>query len=191
LTNDYPINEINKRINKCKQKSNNPTPPPTNDLETRITIPFFRGVSEKISRILRRHEFQVSYHPGTKVSAMVSTQKDKVDPQDREGIYKVNCSTCSKTYIGETGRSFKVRLKEHQAALRNAKPNSSALALHVIEGTDQDHIIDWDNSHLIDFESRYWNRKYKEAIYINKHKTNSLNLDAGLEINPIWKTTLE
>ena len=36
-------------------------------------------------------------------------------PQDiYECVYKLTCKNCNKTYIGETGRAFGVRLQEHR-----------------------------------------------------------------------------
>ena len=35
------------------------------------------------------------------------------DEYDGTGVYKLNCSDCSQFYIGQTGRSFKVRYMEH------------------------------------------------------------------------------
>jgi hypothetical protein len=29
------------------------------------------------------------------------------------GVYKLNCNSCHKAYIGQTGRNFKTRFKEH------------------------------------------------------------------------------
>ena len=40
--------------------------------------------------------------------------KDKQEKKDlTECVYKVLCANCDKTYIGETGRKFGVRLQEH------------------------------------------------------------------------------
>ena len=41
--------------------------------------------------------------------------KDKQEKEDlTECVYKVSCANCDKTYIGETGRKFGVRLQEHR-----------------------------------------------------------------------------
>ena len=43
---------------------------------------------------------------------MLDNAKDPIDPTMRKGGYLIPCS-CGKVYIGESGRSVKVRLKEH------------------------------------------------------------------------------
>lgn len=44
---------------------------------------------------------------------MLESAKDAIDPKSHKGVYSILCS-CSKVYIGETGRSFGVRLKAYQ-----------------------------------------------------------------------------
>ena len=41
------------------------------------------------------------------------------------GVYKLKCSTCPNFYIGQTGRSFPIRYKEHINALTKPHMNSS------------------------------------------------------------------
>ena len=44
--------------------------------------------------------------------------KPRFSPEDRKGvIYCIPCQDCDKSYIGETGRTLKVRLAEHQEIL--------------------------------------------------------------------------
>ena len=40
------------------------------------------------------------------------------------GVYKIDCMNCDKFYIGETGRSLKTRIKEHQNDIKYNKPAS-------------------------------------------------------------------
>ena len=56
--------------------------------------------------------------------------KDPVDHTQFRGVYKIPCS-CKISYIGETGRSFHTRLKEHGANIRKERIHSSSLAEHV------------------------------------------------------------
>jgi hypothetical protein len=46
---------------------------------------------------------------------------------DNDGIYRLKCNDFSVHYIGETGRSFKIRYNEHLQAIKNnyAKTGSS------------------------------------------------------------------
>ena len=56
-------------------------------------------------------------YPRLRASAL----KDKINKFDQRGVvHKILCLDCRGVYIGETGRSFKTRRKEHQ---RDVKPD--------------------------------------------------------------------
>ena len=59
------------------------------------------------------------------------------------------CGNCSWSYIGETGRSFATRKKEH---IRNVKTaaKGSRIANHA---WSHDHVIDFNNASIIDIGS--------------------------------------
>jgi hypothetical protein len=53
---------------------------------------------------------------------------------------------CSKQYIGETGRAFAVRLKEHKNSIKKKDPNISKLCEHHYY---KGHRILWDQAEII------------------------------------------
>ena len=61
-------------------------------------------------------------------------------------VYKIPCTTCSWSYIGETRRSFSTREKEHT---RNVKlcTKGSNVANHA---WSKNHQIDFENASIID-----------------------------------------
>ena len=109
------------------------------------------------------------------------TVKDKVDEHQQKGVYKVTCS-CGLNYIGETGRSLKVRLKEHGADIRNQRIRTSALAEH---SERYKHHICLEDSSLLAKENHYFKRRFREALEIIKHP-NNLNRDGGFEVSRNW-----
>jgi hypothetical protein len=90
-------------------------------------LPYIHGVTNKITRILKRKEIMTSFKPMTTIKQRMRSVKDPIDHRQGKGIYKVSCS-CGKCYIGETGRSFKIRIKEHEPDIRNERMHTSALA---------------------------------------------------------------
>ena len=60
-------------------------------------------------------------------------------------VYQTLCASLSCSYIGETGRSFKTRMKEH---VRNTMKcaEDSTIANHAVT---VDHAIDFDNTAII------------------------------------------
>jgi hypothetical protein len=77
-------------------------------------------------------------------------------------------------YIGETGRSLGVRVKEHQRYVRFANTNS-AVFNHV---QDHDHPINWDSSKIVYSSSNKQKRLLVESALI-KHIPN-INLMPGV-----------
>jgi len=84
------------------------------------------------------------------------------------------------SYIGERGRKFGLRIKEHKKAVdsftagtqtrasrakESGVTHKSAIADHVVE---QNHVIDWDKAKVVDREAQRPIRWIKEALWITK-----------------------
>ena len=58
--------------------------------------------------------------------------KDKQENEDlTECVYKVPCANCDKTYIGETGRKFVVRLQEYRTEVESKTGRTEAFVHQV------------------------------------------------------------
>ena len=68
----------------------------------------------KLQRILRQAGIDVFHSAPSKLQGLLHTHKDKPDPNNRAGVYRIPCE-CGKVYIGETKRNLPTRLKEHRA----------------------------------------------------------------------------
>ena len=44
---------------------------------------------------------------------MLINNKPKIDKNTLSGVYEIQCKECDAIYIGQSGRKFKIRLKEH------------------------------------------------------------------------------
>ena len=86
------------------------------------------------------------------------------------------------SYIGESGRSINIRLKEHKDSIRLDKPEKSAIGTHVYESG---HNIDWNSARVIAKDSNSFSRKFKEAVLI-KAANPGLNRNKGAEVPDIW-----
>ena len=71
-----------------------------------VTIPYIKGTSEIIARILQPYNIRVAHRPINTLRKLLTNVKDKDQPRDRQGaVYKIKCCDCQATYIGETGRN--------------------------------------------------------------------------------------
>ena len=113
---------------------------------TTATIPYIKGTSETIARILQSYNIRVAHKPITTLRHLMSNAKDKDEPNNRQGaVYKIKCSDCQASYIGETGRNLKTRLTEHKRATRNGDVNN-----HIAEHYRlTNHTIDLDSAQCV------------------------------------------
>ena len=92
------------------------------------------------------------------------------------------CANYDKTCIGETGRTFGVRLQKHRTEVESktgrvftrslrasslTEHNKSALTDHATQGN---HVINWSSATVIDREPEHFTRWIKEAIQIRKER---------------------
>ena len=72
-------------------------------------------------------------------------------------VYKVDCS-CGYTYIGETGRTIEIRIKEHKRAVQRGD-KTNGIAVHANQFPS--HGIQWDSCKVLEQE-QIW---YKGSTY--------------------------
>ena len=106
----------------------NSEPKATNTNETPVTnstIPYIKGTSETIARILQPYNIRVAHKPITTLRQLLTNVKDNDEPSDRRGaVYKIKYCDSQATYIGETGRNLNVRLTEDKRATRHGDINN-------------------------------------------------------------------
>ena len=78
-------------------------------------------------------------------------------------VYKIPCRSCTKVYIGQTGRTLEHHLKEHRRALVSGDVNLSAVGQHAV---DEGHDIDWSSAAVIDVHPNFHQRSALEAWHI-------------------------
>lgn len=103
-------------------------------------LPYILEFTEPLTRILKKHNIKVANRPLRTLQKEFPSPKYRV-PSERETnvVYQIPCSDCPWNYIGETGRAFETRKKEH---IRNVKKfeASSNIANHA-----------WTHGHRINF----------------------------------------
>ena len=143
------------------------------------TIPYVKGVSEPISRILRTAGIKVAMKPHNTLRKELVHPKDRDSLMEKAGVvYQVNCKQCDAAYIGQTGRHLYERIKEHRSAVEKGYTRQSGIAEHAYE---KHHDIDWDGVQILDQESDHAKRLVCEALHI-RISNPSMNRERGVEV---------
>jgi hypothetical protein len=119
-----------------------------------------------------------------KLSSLLRPIKDHLGLRT-PGVYRIPC-VCGKVYIGQTGRSVDIRMKEHQRHIRLDHPGKSAVAEYSI---DQGHRIQFHNASILATKTRYMDRIVREAIEIELHPYN-INREGGFCLSKSQKTLI-
>ena len=116
LTNVFQMNGYNKdQIRRVIKKSHSRSQKQNRCLDgTSITLPYIKGTTDVIGRILPKKNIGVTFAPPNSIGRMLDTSKDPVEPLKLKGVYRFPCS-CEIPYIGETRCYVQVKLKEHCA----------------------------------------------------------------------------
>ncbi len=134
-----------------------------------VTIPYTRGVSEGLRRIISKRGIQVHFKPRNTLREQLVSPKDKIKKEERcHTVYEHTCKTCNASYIGETKRPLGVRSSEH-------KREPSPVAMHA---RDTGHNFPVDQAQILDQDESWFGRGVREACHI-RIRGSSLNRDGG------------
>ena len=162
-----------------------------------VVIPYVQGLSERSSRIFRKHGIATAMRPNTTLRKLLVHPKDKREPSvTTDVVYDIPCINCDTTYVGETSRLLKTRVEEHRVEtikitttkknytrqnkkLSESEYSKSGIADHAAQ---KNHIIDWTNPKILCKESDYRSRQIRESIWIRRKSPNVMNRDEGNHI---------
>ena len=153
-----------------------------------MCLPYVQGLSEKLERVCTPLGVKAVFKPASTLRQTLMQVKTCIPEERKRGVvYEVSCKECHHTYIGETKRTLKVRLREHKQAVKRGDPKNS-IAVHAHESN---HTIDWDGSRVKRSSMiGYRQRRTIEAIHI-KLSEKTMNLDHGLQLPTILEPSPE
>ena len=172
LKNGYPKRYIHQSVNI-------PHPPRTTVAEkpkATVCLPYIKGVSEPLKRVLDRLEIRTVLRPHRTLKQTLVHPKGAIPNMQKSSVvYCIPCAECPATYVGETKRKLCKRVDEHRRAVRMADFNSSALAEHAWSAG---HNVDWSEVTILDQHENLHMRLSLEACHIRKQPL-PLNRDKG------------
>jgi hypothetical protein len=101
----------------------------TNDKPTSTAyIPYTQTTYGCLSRMLAKHNIKSVALPPRKIASYFPPVRDSLGLKT-PGVYSIPCK-CGRVYIGQSGPSIQLRIKEHDRHIRLAQPDKSAVAEH-------------------------------------------------------------
>lgn len=193
INNKFSVVSINNIINKHKRKFDlrqvYPVIPDTSK-KLFYSIPYLGNISYNVKKKLQNLGIDVSFKPSRNVGSLLFNVKDKTDVLQKCGVYRIDCSDCAASYIGQTGRTFNIRYREHIANNNNTNSN---FAKHLLESN---HILSQNHSlQILHIEEKGPKLNLLEALEINKLNKNArvilLNDQIDLNNSPLLNINLK
>ena len=142
----------------------------------------------------RRYNIRAVFKTPFTLHHQLMRVKDTDPLEKRAGVvYRLPCSECEFSYIGETKRSLETRLRAHKAVTKRGEVQMSAVAEHA--WTNQHQPL-WGNVRVLDTATNKTILTIKEAMHIHMAKSSSssasslMNRDCGVPVADCWKPIL-
>ena len=156
----------------------------------KMYMPYEKGISENIARIGKKFNVKLVHTKGKSLKNMfmrnitISLEKHK-----QSGVvYRVMCGDCGSQYVGETGRSLETRMVEHRQDAEGEVEKISGLSEHLRQTM---HKANFDEVEILNKESNFIKRKFKEAIVIKKNNAPLLNKKEEIKaLSNVWENNL-
>lgn len=138
--------------------------------KTYLKIPYIRGLSQSVRRSLRTDDVDVVFYNTHTVGRLYSNLKDTIPISRRSNlVYELTCS-CQAKYVGQSRQFLGERLRQHQYSLKRLKEGKlnhgqhTGITQHIADNPD--HNISFDRVKILQSESNYYKRLFKEALHI-------------------------
>ena len=134
--NSYPDKFIEKyikiRLNKINSRNSDMNDNNCESSRKCIVLLYVSGVYERVSLCLKKYSIDTVSKISNNLSNVIVKGNDRTFRSDKNNVvYKVNCSSCSYSYVGQSKHSFDIRKGQHQ------KQKGSVVYQHINDNNHQ------------------------------------------------------
>ena len=152
-----------------------------NFLDNILCLPFYKEFYS-LPRILKQFNINVIFKYDSSIKSVLIKNNPK--EQCIGGVYCIPCTSCEKTYLGQTGKQCEKRLAQPKYNVRTAN-ESSGIFIHV---RDYDHRINWKETKMIFKSNDVYERLIVESCLIDR---TNMNLMPGFyKVDNIMKSKI-
>jgi len=146
-----------------------------------FTIPYLNSISKSFIPVIKKYGFDIAYTIPHTLNTFVKCGKDNLDPMSNPGVvYKISCQDCNASYVGQTKRQLRTRIKKHVSDINKKNGSPSVISEHRLKFN---HEFEWDNIKIMDNEQSYQKRLISEMVHIKKQQ-NGLNKQSDTDLLP-------
>ena len=188
MANGYKPQVVEQKMNRVLRKrrgQTNADPPSDNkEIQKLLVLPYDKNLCRNLNAIKRIYNLKIVTKPSNTIKQYLVHPKDRVPREKRCNVVYEVPLTDGKKYIGETSRPLAVRLKEHAEAVKRLEVNKNAIAEYVATSNAKPL---WEKSRILAREENWYQRRVKEAMWIERRQEN-INRNHGLEeITKAWQ----
>lgn len=154
-----------------------------------VTFTYINKQTDKITQLFRnKFKLNIAYRTNNKIGQKLGKHNlNHSNIFDKSGVYRLNCNEqgCFKQYVGQSGREFKIRFKEHKQSVRHGRP--SAFGTHAFDADHKFGNIE-DMMEVIKVLDKGQDLNTYEAIeiFIERNNTDNLNEQESFGNNPLF-----
>jgi len=143
-----------------------------------VVLPYINGISELISSTIDKTKYITGFRVLNSLGRFIKVHKDTNNLHSNNNVvYKISCKDCDASYVGQTKRQLKTRIKEHCNNYKLLSSNPSVITEHML---NYSHAFDWNNVKILDTEANYFKRLVSEILHIKE--SNGLNAQKNTEL---------
>jgi hypothetical protein len=142
-----------------------------------------------VTKLFRNTQVEVTYTTNSRTENLLHYNvTGETNKYEKSGIYQLSCPMCDKKYIGQTGRPFHVRFREHQHDY-SYMCKKSKFAQHLLDEGHKfgpmESIMD-----VIQYakKGRMMDALERFHIYALTHRGTQINDKLTIQKNPIFET---
>lgn len=188
--NGYPKPLLDRLLHNSTAPANEPRllPEVVPQLTNICSLPNIPHLTSNLINILKNENITIALRNEFTVKKLFSKTKQKLGKdRQRDVVYSVPCLACDGIYIGQTSQQLKKRLTQHKSDV--GRPSKTcALAEH---SRKLNHMMDFNNTKILEIESSYRRRSFLEMFHIKKNK-NAINSKSDIQgISNIYSYLIE
>jgi hypothetical protein len=130
LNNGYPLRLIHQTCNKIVQKITMQQHKTQTQHRIWSTFTYFSPLIHMVTNLFKRTDINIAFRPTNTILHRLQCHHPSNRLQD-SGIYCIQCNTCNRSYVGQSGRAISVRYREHIRCIGTNSSNS-AYAQHIL-----------------------------------------------------------